>query len=94
MSADVAEGDVVVVVGASGGIGRLVTQRYALWLPQACYRNTFYAQEAQRRFGRLRSWVTLTGALQQYCGKHEPPETQQLSIAAVLRGTLSSRLNQ
>lgn len=27
MSADVAEGDVVVVVGASGGIGRLVTQR-------------------------------------------------------------------
>lgn len=34
MSADVAEGDVVVVVGASGGIGRLVTQRYAPPLPR------------------------------------------------------------
>lgn len=29
MSADSSEGETVVVVGASGGIGRLVTQRYA-----------------------------------------------------------------
>ena len=33
---DVVDGDIVVVVGASGGVGRLVTQRYVnrywLWL--------------------------------------------------------------